>query len=74
MPKVKIVRAFVFAATVTFAFGVGSAARAAPVMSSIGQSFAPRSTTTPVYWVYRHHQRYWVPDRRRGSYREDYRR
>ena len=57
-----------FAIAVAVLTGLGGTAQAAiAIPFARGLTSAP--SVTPVYWVWRHHHRYWVPDRRR-----DYRR
>ncbi len=53
------------------AIGGAGAANAAISTRLADGTTATSSDVTPIHWEYRHHHRYWVPDRRR---RDDHRR
>ncbi len=65
MTSARSVRAIVFAAAATLAVGVAGTAHAAVTAPLLGHAPAARATVTQVHWEWRHHHRYWVPDRRR---------
>jgi hypothetical protein len=79
MLKASLLKACAFAAVATVTLAAGGAAQAA-VMAPIVQT-APFVQTTPlvqapgqagvtkVYWVWRHHHRFWVPPHRRDWHR-----
>jgi hypothetical protein len=53
-------------AVAAFSFGTATLASAAPVttafLSSDAQAAPAHSLVQPVYWVWHHHHRHWVPN------------
>ncbi len=66
------IKSLIFGAAALIAVASGGAAHAAvstPVLAHA--SVGAAASVTQVHWEWRHHHRYWVPDRRRDDHRDD---
>jgi hypothetical protein len=66
MPTASTIKTTLLAALAFCALAVAGSAQAAVVPPFHGDAFTRQTPVTPVYWVWRHHHKIWIPDHHHG--------